>query len=290
MTGHPAPPIGLIAGRGQLPLLTVAGMRQRGQRVACVGLSDNHDPALAEMCDFYARAGIIRLGRWISLLRRWQVREAVLIGGVRKAAVYEPFRLIRQIPDWRAARLWYRVLRHDRRDQSILAAVADELAREGITLVDSTHYITEHMASVGVLGRHQPSAAQRADIAFALPILMQLTAMDVGQAMAVKDHDVIAVEAIEGTDAMIERAGQWCRGGGWTLLKIAGQNKDMRFDVPTVGVATIEKLKQAGGRCLALGAGQVIMADREKVIAAADRLGVVLLGLDLTDAGSPAVL
>lgn len=275
------PPIGLIAGRGHLPLLTAQGVHTAGRRVACVALADNHEPLLAETCDLYNRAGIIRLGRWIRLLRRWGVQEAVMIGSVRKAAVYEPFRLVRQMPDLRAARLWYRVLRHDRRDQSILGAVADELAREGITLVDSTKYIPDHLAGVGTMGRHALTNAQQADIAFALPILMQLTLLDVGQAMAVKEHDVIAVEAIEGTDAMIERAGQWCRSGNWTLLKIAGRNKDMRFDVPTVGVATIEKLRAAGGRCLALGAGQVIMADRPRVIEAADRLGVALVGVEI---------
>jgi DUF1009 family protein len=272
------PPIGLIAGQGRLPVLTAQGIRAAGRRVVCVGLADQFDPELPALCDRFATAGIIRLGRWIGLLRRWGAAEAVMIGRVRKARMFEPLRLMRQAPDWRAARLWYRVLRHDRRNEALLRAVADELARGGITLVDSTTYIRDYQASPGVMTRRAPTPEQLADIDFAWPLLLRLNELDIGQAVAVREREVVAVEAIEGTDAMIRRAGELCRAGGWTLLKAGKRAQDMRFDVPTVGIQTIENLRAHGGRCLAVQAGKVILADKPQLIEAADKAGIVVLG------------
>ncbi len=180
-------PIGLIAGAGTLPMLTAQGVRASGRSVACVGLADQYDAALPDLCDRFDAAGVVRLGRWIRLLHRWGVREAVMVGRVRKTRMYDPGRLWRQMPDWRAVRLWYRVLRHDRRSQTLLRAVAQELADNGIELIDSTRYISEHIATPGVMTRCHPSNQQRDDIAFARPILDQLNALDIGQAVAVKD-------------------------------------------------------------------------------------------------------
>lgn len=272
------PPIGLIAGGGRLPVLTASGIRAAGRRVACVGLKDQYDADLPGLCDHFDRAGIIRLGRWIKLLRRWGVREAVMIGRVKKARMFAPLRLWRQMPDWRAARLWYRVLRHDRRNHALLRAVADELAQGGITLVDSTRYIPDAMASIGVLTQRAPTADQLGDIEFGWPLAVRLNEMDIGQSVAVRDREVLAVEAIEGTDAMIRRAGELCRMGGWTLIKAAGPRQDMRFDVPTVGPQTIENLRAAGGACLVVEAGRVIIADKPRVMELAHKHGIVIVG------------
>ncbi|MBI1375222.1 MAG: DUF1009 domain-containing protein [Phycisphaera sp.] len=276
-------PIGLIAGGGRLPVLIAQGIRASGRRVACVGLRDQFDADLPEFCDSFRAAGIIQLGRWIRTLRRQGCTETVMVGRVRKVRMYDPFYLVRQMPDWRAARLWFGRLRHDKRDDAILGAVADELAAEGITLVDTTRYIPEHLADAGVMTSVKPSGAQDADIAFALPIVSQLGELDVGQAVAVKDRAVIAVEAIEGTDRMIERAGVLCKRKGWTLVKVAG-SQDMRFDVPTIGVQTIEKLKAAGGSCIAVEAGRVIMVDKPALIDAANAAGVAIVGVTLEPA------
>ncbi|MEM1208899.1 MAG: UDP-2,3-diacylglucosamine diphosphatase LpxI, partial [Planctomycetota bacterium] len=220
------------------------------------------------------------LGQWARTIRRFGATEAVMIGGVRKARVYDPLSLVRQVPDWRAARLWFNRLRHDRRSQRILAAVADELAMLGVTLIDSTTYLSEHLADDGVMaGRMTESLGK--EIELALPVLMSMNALEVGQALAVKGGDVLAVEAVEGTDAMIERAGALCRSGGWTLVKGPGPGKDMRFDVPTVGVQTIERLAAAGGKALVLIAGRVIVADKPAVVAAAGKAGVAVVGVGL---------
>jgi DUF1009 family protein len=272
--------MGLIAGQGQLPVLEARGIRAAGYRVGCVGLAGQFDPALKAECDFFAEAGLVRMGRWVRLLRKWGARHAVMVGGVRKARMYEPMRLFHQLPDWRAAKLWYRVLRQDRRNQTLLDAVAHELFQSGIELVDTTTYIDDQLAGVGVMTRREPTARQWADVQFAWPILMRLNELDVGQAVAVKESDVIAVEAIEGTDAMIERAGGLCKSGGWVLAKGAGATKDRRFDVPTVGEATIANLKARGCQCLALTAGQVILVEKAKVLAAADRAGIAVVGID----------
>lgn len=276
-------PVGLIAGEGRLPFLVAAGIRAAGRETACVGLRDQYDPGLPDVCDRFETAGIIQIGRWCRLLRRHGVHRAVMVGRVKKVRMYDPLHLVRQMPDWRAARLWFGRLRHDKRTGALLGAVADELAREGIELMDSTRYIPDQMAGEGVLTGSGPSASQRADLEFALPIMARLTALDVGQAIAVKDRDVIAVEAVEGTDRMIERAGQLCRRGGWTLVKAANPQHDMRFDVPTVGPQTIQNLRDHGGTCLAIEAGRVIMVDKPKVIEAAQQAGVSIVGVTIRD-------
>ena len=273
------PPLGLIAGNGHLPLLVARGAKAAGRRVIAVGLRDQFDSSLPALCDEFDQAGWLRIGKWIRLLRRAGVHEAVMVGGVSKQRMHDPFKLIRQLPDLRAARLWYRRLRHDRRNAAVLAAVADELASSGVTLMDSTTYIQEHLATLGVMGSVTPSSAQQADIAFGWPIISQVCELDVGQAIAVRDRDTIAVEAVEGTDAMIDRASTLCRSRGWTLLKTSSGNHDRRADVPTVGVATIERLAKAGGTCLALGVGRVILIEKPVVIATANRLGVALVGV-----------
>lgn len=274
-------PIGLIAGQGRLPVLVAENMRRAGRSVVCVGLRHNYDAAaLTPLCDRIAPAGITRPSRWIRLLRGAGVSEAVMVGRVAKARMHDPLRIVRNLPDLRAIRLWYRVLRHDRRSAAVLAAVADELASEGVTLIDSTTYIPEHMAVVGPMGRVQPTPDQEADVTFGWPLLQQLLGLDIGQSAAVRDRDVIAVEAVEGTDEMIRRAGELCRTKGWTLLKSASDTHDNRADVPTIGVHTIEHAAACGARCIAVGAGRVILVDKPEVIAAADAKGIALVGVD----------
>jgi len=271
-------PIGLIAGQGRLPVLVAQGIRQAGRQVACVGLNDQYAPELPGLCDRFACAGIIQLGRWIRLLRRWGVQDAVMIGRVRKARMYEPMRLLRQRPDWRAIKLWYRVLRHDKRNAALLKSVADELAKGGIELIDSTTHIQSLVAPQGVMTHHQPTGQQLADIEFGWPLALQTAELDIGQAIAVREREVIAVEAIEGTNAMIRRAGALCPIGRWTLIKTARADHDMRFDVPTIGPDTIDNLHQHGASCLVVQSGRVILADKTQLLALADRWGIAVVG------------
>ena len=272
--------LGLIAGEGRLPLLVAHGMRDRGFRVACVAFRGHAHPELEACCDQFTQVSLYRMGSWLKHLRRWGATEAVMVGRVAKTRMHDPWRLVRDIPDWRAIRLWYRRLRHDRRDRAVLAAVADELQRGGIALIDSTTHISQHLAQAGQLGGVAPTSAQRADIDFGWPLLQSSADMGVGQAMAVREGDVIAVEAVEGTAAMIERAGALCPRRGWTLLKTASHDHDNRADVPTIGVETIKQLAAAGAGAVALGAGRVILLDRDAVVQACDEVGLALFGMD----------
>jgi len=265
-------------------VLVARGMRRAGLSVACVAFRGHADPELRDVCDRWADVSLYRPGGWIRCLRRWHATEAVMVGRVAKTRMHDPLRLIRNVPDWRAVRLWYRRLRHDRRDAAVLVAVAEELARSGITLIDSTTHIPEHMAKAGTLGTRAPSAPQRQDVAFGWPLLQDVANLGVGQAIAVRDGDIIAVEAVEGTDRMIDRAGSLCRAKGWCLLKTASDTHDRRADVPTIGVQTIERLSQAGCGCIAVGAGRVILLERPKIIEACDRAGIALIGIESEDA------
>jgi len=276
----PPTPLGLIAGAGRLPVLVAEGMSKMGHPVRAIGFNDLFDPALPALCDRFECVAPLRIGTWGAKLRRMDITHAVMVGRVDKARyMHDPLRLVRNIPDLRAAIVWYRRLRHDRRSSELLAAVAEELARTGVHLMDSTAHIEEHLATPGAMTRRDPSQAQSSDIEFGWPLLVEALRLDIGQSMAVRERDVLAVEAIEGTDRMIERVGELCRAPGWTMLKGARSGHDRRADVPTVGEMTIQKLHDAGGRCLALAAGDVILVDKPKTLALADKLGVAVVGV-----------
>lgn len=274
-------PVGLIAGQGRLPILTAMGIRAAGRKVACVALAGQTQPELREHCDRFRQVGLVRIGQWKRQLRRWGVDQAIMVGRVRKTRMYDPLTVVRLMPDLTALRLWYGVLRHDKRTDAILGAVADELARGGVTLIDSTTYIPDHLATEGPLTSHRPTASQQADIEFGLPIVSRMGDLDIGQSVAIRDRDVIAVEAIEGTNKMIKRTGELCPKGGWTLIKTGKPHQDMRFDVPTIGLQSIESLKAAGASCLAVEAGKVILLDKPELLKAADAAGIAVVGVKL---------
>jgi DUF1009 family protein len=271
-------PLGLIAGEGVFPLLVARGAKRAGRRVVCVGLSGNASVELKSECDEFHWAGIARLGSWIRHLRSGGCTEAIMVGRVQKSAMYTPFKVLRYIPDVRTARVWWFRLRNDKRPNAVLHAIIDELNLSGIHLIDSTAYCTDQLATEGVMTRRQPSSDQLNDIRFGWEICKQISTMDIGQSIAVRDRDVIAVEALEGTNAMIERAGALCKCGGWTLIKVANKHQDMRADVPSVGTTTIEKLAAAGASCLVLEAGKTIMLEKQKVLEAAERCRIVIVG------------
>ncbi len=199
-----------------------------------------------------------------------------MAGSVRKADMYGRFRLIRCLPDWTSFRLWFFDVA-DRRNDTILRTTADRMEQKGITLTDSVQYCLDQLPGPGVLTRRQPSAAQQRDIDFGWRIAKEMGRLDVGQSIAVKETEIIAVEAIEGTDRMIERAGRLCAQGGWTLVKVAKPSQDMRFDVPTVGPNTITILKANGARMLVIESAKTLIVDRDKMIADANAAGIVVL-------------
>ncbi len=176
-------------------------------------------------------------------------------------------------------RLYYRKVRGDRHNHALLLAVTDELSGEGIELVSSVEYCKEHLATAGVMTATPVPKAAAADVEFGWRIARSSADLDIGQSVAVKELAIIAVEAMEGTDAMIRRAGELCRTGRWTLVKVARPRQDMRFDVPTIGPETIRNLRNAGCTCLVVEAGKTLIVDKPVTLALADKLGIAVVGM-----------
>ena len=273
-------PLGLIAGEGEFPKLVARGARNAGRPVAVVALRGYADPELRNLSAIFRWRGVARLGGWIRDLRRAGCREVVMAGRVRKSAMFAGPRWLQwlqYLPDLTSIRVWYHHAR-DKRNDTLLRAVADELGRRGLTLIDSTQYCPEALVEAGVLTSSPVPAAVLADADFAWPLIKQIGALDIGQSIAVKEKEVIAIEAIEGTDRCIARAGELCPQGGWTLVKVAKPDQDMRFDVPAIGPQTIENLHQARARGLVVEAGKTLLLEREKTLALAAKYKIAVIG------------
>lgn len=275
MTVCEATHLGVVAGAGEFPFMVVQGAKRAGCRVTVVGLSGLADRALADHADVFRWAGLARMGRWIRIFKAQGVQSVILAGWVTKAKMYARLRLLHLLPDWTSARIWFFRL-PDKRNDTVLAAVADEFARHGMFMEDCTRYSAEHLAPEGVLTRRRPTEGQLTDAEFGWGVAKGIGRLDIGQSVAVKETEVIAVEAIEGTDRMIERAGELCRHGGWSLVKVAKPNQDMRFDVPTVGPDTVAHLRQHGAKMLVIEAHKTVIIDRDRTIADADAAGIVV--------------
>ena len=273
-------PIGLLAGSGRFPILFAEAAQRLGLPVACVGLRYEAPEILGSLCESFEVVSVSRLGGMIRSFKRRGVRRVVMAGKVSKAVMYTPGRILQLWPDLRMIRFWHGRLKADKRDDSILLGVIAEFERDGITFVSALDFCPELLVNAGILTRRKPSAAEWKDIAFGWKLAKEMGRLDIGQSVAVKEQATIAVEAIEGTDLCIERAGLLCRAGGWTLVKVAKPRQDMRFDVPTIGTATIDNLSKAGAKVLAIEAGKTIVVDQPEVVALADRHGLVIVAVE----------
>lgn len=269
-------PIGLLAGWGRFPIVFAEKARALGLPVVCVAIRGEADPVLEQLTSQCHWAGVARMGRMIRSFKSAGVREIVMAGKIHKQVMFHPWRWLRLLPDWRTIRFWYRRWRRANNDDSLLLAMIAEYASEGMMFRSALDYCPELLVRPGILTRRQPSAAERADIVFGWQLAKEMGRLDVGQSVAVKERAALAVEAIEGTDRMILRAGEWCRAGKFTVVKVAKPNQDMRFDVPTVGPSTLEAMRRAGARVLAVEAGKTIILDEAATLAKADELGLVL--------------
>jgi DUF1009 family protein len=276
--GDPTGPLGIIAGEGIFPVLVARGAHSVGRKVVACAFGGCAWPSLKDEVDVFRWVGITKLGQWIRILHANDCTQAILVGRVAKDKMYGRFRTLRYLPDWRTIKIWFGVLRRDKRDQAVLRAIDRELASEGIHLIDSTMYCREHLADAGAMTAHALTNKQWDDIRFGWDLCQTISRLDIGQSMAVVDKNVLAVEAVEGTNAMIERAGRLCRIGGWTLIKVSNVHHDMRLDVPTVGTTTIEKLHAAGATALVLEPGKTIMLEKQKVLELANRLRIAIVG------------
>ena len=273
------PPLGIIAGEGIFPVLIARGARAAGRKVVAAAFGGFAWPELEREVDVFKWVGFIRVGQWIRVLRSQGCTEAILVGRVAKENIYHSFwHLLRYIPDLTTLGIWYHTLRLDKRDSSVLGAVDRELASAGIQLIDQTSYCSEHLATPGVMTRTPPTEKQWDDIRFGWNLCQTISRLDIGQSIAVLDKNILAVEAVEGTNAMIDRAGKLCKVGGWTLIKVSNVHQDMRLDVPTVGTTTIEKLHANHASALILEPGKTIMLEKPKVLELAERYKITIVG------------
>lgn len=281
-------PIGLLAGSGRFPILFAQAARGQGLRVACVGIKYEAGPELADLCESFQVVGVSKLGGVIRAFRRVGATQIVMAGKVTKNVMYTPWRILQLWPDLRTLHWWYRTCRADKRDDSLLLGVIAEFERDGMFFASALDYCPELLVKRGVLTRRQPTSSEVKDIEFGWMMAKEMGRLDVGQSVAVKERATLAIEAIEGTDRCIERAGGLCRSGGWTLVKVAKPQQDMRFDVPTVGTSTIENLHKAGARVLAVEAGRTILLDAPEVVALADRHGLAIVALEPDEVSTPS--
>jgi DUF1009 family protein len=272
--------LGLIAGGGGLPLAMARAARSRGRCVCAIALRGHADPRLEEQVSEIAWLHPGEIGAMLEALRASGVREAVLAGRMPKALLYQDEARLRL--DERAVEVLQGLA--DRSDDSILGALADLLLGEGIRLIAQAELVPELLPGPGVLGAVAPSDDQRADVAFGWPIARAIAGLDVGQTVVVKDCAVLAVEAVEGTDAAIRRAGEVASGG--CVVKVAKPRQDPRFDVPTVGLGTLEVLSESGASLLAFEAERTLVLDRADLTARADAAGIVVWAVSDAIAGS----
>lgn len=271
--------VGLLAGAGRFPILFAEEARRQGLKVCCVGVLGMASNELAEICHHYHTTPLARLGRAIRLFKRDHVNRVVMAGKIEKTVLFQAWRILRLLPDIRTLHMWFRYAVENRKDDTLLLAVIREFERDQIFFESALDYCPELLVKHGFLTRRRPTETQWKDIRFGWELAKEMGRLDVGQSVIVNDLAVIAVEAIEGTDRAIFRAGELCRRGGFTLVKVAKPQQDMRFDVPTIGAQTIKTLHEAGGRVLAVEAGQTIILDEPEVMELADRLGIAIVAL-----------
>ncbi len=275
--------VGILAGWGRFPLVVAQALRRQGRRTYCLGVTGHAEAGLAAACDRFAWVGLARLGAAVRFFRHHGVREITMAGKIHKTVLFRPYGWFRLLPDWFTIRTFIPHLitrRKDCKDDSLLTTVCEAFAREGIHFGPATDHAPELLVRPGRLTRRRPTTWQEKDIHFGWRIAKQMGHLDVGQSVVVKDQAVLAVEAVEGTDACIRRGGELCRAGGFTVVKVAKPRQDMRFDVPTVGLQTLENLVGAGGRVLAIEAGRTILLDEPEVIDFADRHHLVIVALE----------
>jgi DUF1009 family protein len=266
--------LGLIAGNGRFPFLVLEAARFLGYEVTIIALKEEAAPDIDAAAAASAAAvhwiSIGQLGTFLKILKDAGLTQAVMAGQVKHVKIFGGF-----VPDLTAMTLLARVKAMN--TDALIAAVADLMREHGVELIDSTAFLAPLLAGAGQMGQRAPSDRERQDLAFGYRMADAIAGLDIGQTIAVKHAAVVAVEAMEGTDAVIARAGDLA-GAGVTIVKVAKPKQDMRFDVPIVGVPTIVAMAKAGATVLSLDAGKALMFDKQQMITAADDAGIAIVG------------
>lgn len=262
---------GLIAGNGKFPFMVVEGARLARAELVVAAIREETDAEIEHLAVRVKWVGIGQLGRMIRFFKEEGVEKAIMAGQVKHVQIFS-----RAVPDARMLKVLLKLPR--RNTDSLIGAIASELQSEGIELIDSTYFLQNNLPAAGTLTRRQPDKHEREDIEYGLEVAHEIARLDLGQTIVVRGKACVAIEAMEGTDATIRRAGTLVS-GRLTVVKIAKPNQDMRFDVPVVGVPTIDAMVEAGATCLCITAGKTLMFDREQMIATADKRKIAIIAV-----------
>lgn len=263
---------GLIAGNGKFPFMVVEGARRSRVPLVVAAIREETDPSMDQHAERVKWVGIGQLGRMIRFFKDEGVEKAIMAGQVKHVQIFS-----RAVPDARMLKVLLKLPR--RNTDALIGAIASELQSEGIELVDSTCFLQDSLPQRGTLTRREPSKHEREDIEYGLEIAREIARLDLGQTIVVRSRACVAIEAMEGTDETIKRAGKLAR-GRLTVVKVAKPDQDMRFDVPVVGLPTIETMVEAGATCLCITAGKTLMFDRSEMLRAADKNKISIVAAD----------
>ena len=277
MTGNASDKIGIIAGGGQFPLLFAQAVRRHGLKVYAAAHQGETDETLADQVDALQWVRLGQLGKIIDFFKKEGVTKTVFIGSITKTNIFRDVR-----PDLKGLGLWNKI--DIKQDDSILRAIADRLAKDGIEVVASTSYVPELIFPQGILTRKKLTKEQKNDIVFGWKLARAMGGLDIGQGVVVRNQTVLAVEAIEGTDAAIRRGGNLGKEKA-VVVKLKKPNQDLRFDLPAVGKETIASMQEVKASVLAVEAGYALFFDRKSVIQAADAAGIVIVGVTESASG-----
>ena len=263
--------LGLIAGNGKFPFLVLEGARKAGASVAVAAIREETDTEIERVAETLTWVGIGQLGKMLRFFKSEGVEKAIMAGQVKHVQIFS-----RAIPDVRMLKMLLRL--PQRNTDALIGAVAAELETEGIELIDSTFFLQDNLPEPGTLTKRAPNDNERGDIEYGLETAREIARLDLGQTIVIRDRACVAIEAMEGTDAVIRRAGGLVR-GRLTIVKLAKPDQDMRFDVPVVGVPTIESMIEARATCLCLTAGKTLMFDREEMIKLANKHKITVVAV-----------
>jgi UDP-2,3-diacylglucosamine hydrolase len=264
--------LGLIAGNGQFPFLVIDGAKRAGVEVAVAAIREETDPQIEQVADNVTWVGVGQLGKMLRFFKNEGVEKAIMAGQVKHVQIFSS-----SIPDLRMVKMLLRLPRKN--TDALIGAVANELASEGIELIDSTHFLKDYLAQPGVISKRAPDGREYDNIEYGLEVAHEIARLDLGQTIVVRDRACVAIEAMEGTDAVIRRAGDLAY-GRLTVVKIAKPDQDMRFDVPVVGLSTIQTMINAGATCLSLTAGKTLMFERDGMCALANKHKIAIVAVE----------
>jgi UDP-2,3-diacylglucosamine hydrolase len=271
---------GLIAGNGRFPFLVLEGARSQGIDMAVIAIKEEASPELEKSARRLHWVSLGELSKAIELMQKEGVKSAVMAGQVKHNKIFSAIR-----PDWKLAKLLFSLPRKN--TDSLIGAVAKVFEEEGIRLVDSTLFLKPLLPEAGVLTRRAPNKHEAEDIEYGLGVARHIAAKDIGQTVVIADRACVAVEAMEGTDETITRAARSAEGRPLVVVKVSKPKQDMRFDVPVVGLPTVESMKLAGATALAIDAGRTLLFDRARLVELADASGIAIQAFPPTRAAEP---